>query len=184
MDITSVLFARAVSGGKGIAEFDTSGTVFGTQDMVSITIPEGVTELRAESFKRFTKLTKVSLPDSLTTISSSAFSGCTKLASLVIPEGVTLLNGNAFEGCTGLKNIDLPSTVETLGVACFSGCKNLETFTIRAVVPPTCSNNYSLSFNSKAIVYVPAESVDAYKAAAVWGNHASYIRAIPTEEGE
>jgi hypothetical protein len=50
---------------------------------------------------------------------------------------------------------------------------------ILALVPPTLGNGAFATGNASAIC-VPAESVEAYKAASGWSGYASRIQAIPT----
>jgi hypothetical protein len=81
-----------------------------------------------------------------------AFDGYTSLASVTIPDSVTKIGGKAFNGCTSLKEIYCKSTT-----------------------PPTGSTSM---FNNNALdrkIYVPSNSVDAYKSAQYWSNYASYI---------
>ena len=58
------------------------------------------------------------------------------------------------------------------------GANSLEDFeeiTIKADVSPTLANN---ALNKVTAIYVPAESVEAYKAADGWKNFADKIQAI------
>ena len=50
-------------------------------------------------------IVSISLPEGLTTIGSNAFHGCVSLKSIDIPETVTDIYSCAFEGCTSLQNI-------------------------------------------------------------------------------
>ncbi len=50
--------------------------------------------------------------------------------------------------------------------------------TIDAVTPPTINSDTFSGMKSDCIIYVPAESVDAYKAKQYWSARASYIQAI------
>lgn len=87
----------------------------------------------------------------------------------------TVLVPYQFEGCTSLKTLVLSSYITKLSF--HSLPENLEILTCRAVTPPTYDVRSSMS-NLQAI-YVPAESVDAYKTA--WYDFASIIQAIPED---
>jgi len=68
-------------------------------DLISVTIPEGVTSIYEETFMQCSSLTSVTLPDSVTYISEYVFSWCENLTSVTIPDGVTYIGDTAFEGC-------------------------------------------------------------------------------------
>lgn len=50
---------------------------------------------------------------------------------------------------------------------------------VKAVTPPTIENNTFNDIPSDAIIYVPTESVEAYKAATNWSAQASKIQPMP-----
>ena len=62
----------------------------------------------------------------------------------------------------------------------FYGNSRCTSLTIDAVEPPTIGSNTITGLKSDCIIYVPAESVDAYKAKQYWSARASYIQAIPS----
>ena len=62
----------------------------------SITIPDGVTEIKENAFRDFTSLESVTIPSSVKKIGKHAFSGCKSLNSVTIPDGVTEIGGGAF----------------------------------------------------------------------------------------
>ena len=51
--------------------------------------------------------------------------------------------------------------------------------TIHAETPPTIANSTITGLKADCIIYVPAASVDAYKAKQYWSARAAYIQAIP-----
>jgi hypothetical protein len=66
--------------------------------------------------------------------------------------------------------------VTNIGNYAFYGCSSLKTITCEAVTSPTLGSGNNLS--SVTAVYVPAESVDAYKTATNWSYYSSKIQAI------
>jgi hypothetical protein len=129
-------------------------------------------------YQAIAKLKSLIYPDSCTTFGNSAFYGCALLEHIHIPNGTTDISNQCFQACSALKEIDLPSSVDWIGTNAFGGCTSLKTITVRAVNPPTI---YNYSFNgvpANANIYVPAESVEAYKAAQYWSARAAYIQAI------
>jgi len=78
----------------------------GCTSLVSITIPNTVTDLGTGTFKGCTALESIVIGEDsvMTTIGEEAFIGCSSLTSLYIPKGVTatLHNYIVFKGCTSL----------------------------------------------------------------------------------
>ena len=74
----------------------------------------------------------------------------------------------AFEGHT-FTSITLPDGLTSIGNDAFYDCSSLTSITSKNTTPPTVGNGYTFNEVSKSIpVYVPAESVEAYKSAAYW----------------
>lgn len=103
----------------------------------------------------------------------------TKVTNLTIPNGVTSIGANAFYGCKGLITITIPSSVTEIGDDSFTGTIDTQTITVEATTPPTITQRTFWNLRASKI-YVPAESVEAYKAAQYWSTYASIIQAIPT----
>ena len=146
--------------------------------LTSIVIPEGVTSIGGDTFNGCTSLTSIVIPGSVTSISGSAFYGCSNLTSIELPESLTSIGGSAFNGCSNLTSVVIPEGVTFIYGYAFSGCSSLTSFTCLAVNPPT----YELIFGNDIYtgpIYVPAASVNSYKAAYGWKDYASQIQAIP-----
>ena len=121
------------------------------------------------------------VPNNVTSIGISAFYNCSGLTSVTIPDGVTSIGNYAFQGCSGLTSITIPSSVTSIGIYAFNGCSSLISIIVNAVTPPAL-NTSTNAFNNtnNCPIYVPAASVDTYKAATYWSGYASRIQAIPT----
>ena len=153
------------------------------KSITSITadILEGVTNIRSGAFRGCTSLASIGMPNSVTSIGASAFYECSSLASIEIPNSVTSIEGSAFRGCTSLTSIEIPNSVTSIGNHAFRDCTSLASVTVLATTPPTLGGTSVFSSTSSALViYVPAESVNAYKAATNWSNYGSNIQAIPS----
>lgn len=143
----------------------------------SITMPNSLTIISDLVFNGCTSLTSVTIPNSVTSIGKQAFYHCSGLTSIVIPDSVTTINSNAFAGCSGLTSVDIPSGVTSIDYGAFNNCTSLTSVTVNAVTPPTMVNNV-FNYTNNCPIYVPAQSVDAYKAANGWTQYASRIRAM------
>jgi hypothetical protein len=104
----------------------------------------------------------------VTTIGEQAFIFKT-LTSVTIPQHVTTIGEKAFSGCNFLTSITLPASVTSIGSQAFSGCSLLTAIYARSITPPAI-DSWTFEGVDKAActLYVPAESVEAYKAANYW----------------
>ena len=108
-------------------------------------------------------------PAGVTTVGTYAFYGAS-LKNLVVSEGVTSIGNQAIRQLSSLETLDLPSTLESLGTGTFVNCKKLTTVILRATtIPHYSGDDLSNSSYNNTVLYVPAESVDAYIADANWG---------------
>lgn len=123
-------------------------------------------------------LQKVILPDSLRYIGYSSFASCTSLESINIPTGVTVIRSTTFSN-TALKTIDLHSGITEIQTSAFYNCILLESIYVRATTPPLMYNAAFENTNNCPI-YVPYNSVYAYKQARGWSAYSSRIQPIPT----
>ena len=112
---------------------------------------------------------------SLTSLGSQAFSGVTNLKRITNLGVLTRIGEQSFMNAK-LEFIDIPSTVTAIGYQAFRYASTLKTVIVRAVTPPTIENANSFSnTNDTFVIYVPDESVEAYKTATNWSTYASRI---------
>ena len=147
-------------------------------NFVSLEIGHCVTNIDDYAFNNCTKLTCVTIPNSVTTIGNQAFRSCSGLTSIDIPDSVTSINNYVFVECYSLTSVTIGNSVAYIGYNAFNWCTSLTSITINATTPPTLGND-AISGTNNCPIYVPAESVDAYKSASGWGIYASRIQAIP-----
>lgn len=96
----------------------------------------------------------------------------------VIPDGVTAVNHFAFFWCQSLTSVTIPSSVTAIGYSSFDSCRSLTSITCLATTPPALQYDYTFYDTNNCPIYVPAESVSAYKSASGWSAYASRITAI------
>ena len=95
-------------------------------------------------------------------------------------DGITKIRIRAFRGCTSLTSIEIPNSVTSIELEAFRDCNSLTSVTVLATTPPTLETDAFTDTHSNLKIYVPAESVNAYKAASGWSSYASKIQAIPS----
>jgi hypothetical protein len=199
--LTSITIPNSVTsiGGSAFA---------GCGGLTSITIPNSVTSIGGNAFSHCSGLTSITIPNSVTSIGSYAFeytpwwtsySADTNnqygniiyindIAYIAISQSITEcsfknstknISQQAFSRCTSLTSITIPNSVTSIGENAFESCFGLTSVTIEATTPPTLGNNAFYETNDCPI-YVPAASVETYKAASGWSTYADIIQAIPT----
>ena len=109
------------------------------------------------------------IPNSVISISDCALIACSGLTSVTIPNSVTSIGGSAFEDCSGLTSVTIPNSVTSIGNYAFSNCYGLSSITSLALTPPVCGSGYIFTNSSSTEnLYVPYQSVEAYKSAEGW----------------
>ena len=168
--------------------------------LTSVTIGSGVTTIGESAFKNCSSLSSVIIPNSVTSIGNYVFYNCSGITSCTIGSSVIRIGHMVFYKCTSLTSVTIPNSVTSIGNSAFSYCKSLSSVIIsnsvtniysdafydcsslssvivNAETPPTIG---TAVFNgSNCPIYVPAASVDAYKAASGWSDYASRIYPIP-----
>ncbi|MBR3671594.1 MAG: leucine-rich repeat protein [Spirochaetia bacterium] len=123
------------------------------------------------------------LSNNVTAIGERAFYQCDGIANMTIPESVTSIGAYAFANADGFKSITIPNSVTSIGEWAFQYCNGLREITFKRTTPPKYGrDNYV--YEGKGLfdectnlttIKVPAESVDAYKAAYGWREYAAMI---------
>lgn len=154
--------------------------LFSNTALTNITIANNITTIGNSAFSGCRNLTSIKIPNSITSISSNTFAECTSLTSIEIPNSVTSIESQAFAFCSSLTSITIPNSVTRFGYYALAYCSSLTSATIEAISPPAAYNDLFRD-SYRVVIYVPAESVEAYKAASGWSTYADKIQAIPNE---
>ena len=118
------------------------------------------------------------ISNSVTSIGNYAFYGCSGLTSITIPNSVTSIGESAFKSCSSLTSITIPNSVTSIGERAFSYCSGLTSITFNGSTPPEFGEYVFKYVKNSIPVYVPANSIEAYKNA-LGGLGVSNIKALP-----
>ena len=88
---------------------------------------------------------------------------------------VTTIGDWAFYNCVSLTSVTIPDSVTTIGDGAFAGCRSLTSVYCKATTPPAGGSSMFYNNASGRKIYVPMESVEAYKSAEYWKNYADAI---------
>ena len=110
----------------------------------------------------------------ITSVQEWDFYNCSSLESIVLPESITSIGEGAFYGCSSLKTVVIPASVTSLSRGAFYDCSRLASVTVEAVNTPT-GGDYMFEWTDNCPIFVPAESVEAYKSAEYWSRYADRI---------
>ena len=119
--------------------------------------------------------TEITIGDGVTSIGDYAFAGCIALESVTIPDSVTSIGDEAFCCCTSLESVTIGNGVTKIGSYAFYDCGSLEEVYCKPTTPPTGGDEMFYNNASGRKIYVPTESVNAYKSAWYWSFYADYI---------
>ena len=151
---------------NAVIETATNTLIAGCQNTI---IPNNVTIIDDEAFYGCSSLTSITIPNSVTSIGQYAFRDCSSLTSITIPNSVTSIVLGAFCYCFSLTSVTISNSVTSIEEDAFWGCSSLTTVICKAIEVPELGlkvfNGVPLA---EAILYVPAESLDDYKAANQW----------------
>ena len=182
-----------ITGLKKGNNIDTSITTVDASDLTSWTTMEN------QAFQQQIALTSFILPNSLITMGSGFFS-CTSLKSITLSNSLTTIGSGGFQLCSGLESIIFPDTLTSIGFEAFmytslvnvvvpasltsisggvfQNCTDLESITFLSTTPPTMTGTNVFVNTNDCPIYVPADSVNAYKTSSRWSSYASRIQAI------
>jgi len=112
---------------KGIGAYAFSGR----EEIVSVKIFPGLTEIGDYAFMKCTSLSEISIPDTVKDLGVGVFHSCGNLTEITLPDDIgQVLKTETFEGCFNLKSFTVPASVTGTEFGTFAGCTNLESITV------------------------------------------------------
>ncbi len=145
-----------------------------------IKVETDLTEIGYDALNFCYTLVSVKIPNSVTKINTQGFASCWNMININIPDNVVAIGSNAFAGCKSLQNITIGENVSSIAEYAFSYCEKLESVYCKAITPPEAEYRYGFwrTFDDNAPerkIYVPTQSVEAYKSAQGWSDYADAI---------
>ena len=134
---------------------------FGCENVTSVVFGDNVIEIPKYFCNQMQKLSSITISNSVTSIGFAAFAYCSSLTSITIPSSITSMEDYAFYGCSCLTAVICEAVeVPILGLEVF----------------------YNMPL-SEATLYVPAQSLDDYKAAEQWKEFGTILPIEETSTG-
>ena len=120
----------------------------------------------------------------VTTIPSGVFGSNVNITFLIIPDGIEVIYARAFYGCKNLATITIGNSISSIGERAFANIDKMEKFICNAEnVPSIDRTTFENSYINYATLYVPAGSVEKYKATGPWKDFKEILSIEGTEPG-
>lgn len=183
--LTSIVIPEGITN-VGAYTFD------GCCSLASVKLPNSLTQIGNYAFRGCEKLGTVTIPNNVTSIGTYAFANCTYLSSVTLSNNVSVIEPYTFQNCECLGSINISDRVksigssafynnfdldeviigsgmESIGAAVFFNCSGIGSITCKAINPPKIEASTTFNKVNRSIpVYVPTNSVEAYKVASYW----------------
>jgi hypothetical protein len=155
--------------------------VFSLTALTSITIPHGVRTIEGTAFISCTSLTSINVAVDNENYSSEdgvlfnknktvlVAYPAGRQGAYIIPRSVTEIGDYAFSRSNGLTSVTIPGGVRTIGKYAFELPSRLTSIISLNPVPPNIGGRGVFTdLRSSACLYVPENSIDAYRSANGW----------------
>lgn len=137
----------------------------------SISLPSNYTTM--SSYTQCTKLKRICVNENVTDVNFS-FRSCYSMKDASISKFTRIMRDSVFNDCVSLTKFTIPETVSSIGGNVFNHCYGLKEIYVMPKTPPTLGSPF-LSQKGTTILYVPAESLEAYKSATNWSAYADQM---------
>lgn len=157
---------------------------YGNVSLQKVTLPETVTSLGNGAFYQCSSLTSVNIPSLVKEILPSTFYYCRSLTSMVIPDSVKSIGSEAFYYCYNLNDVTIGASVDSIASMAFSSCaEDLSVYMFPAMPPKIdVQSSYYASFADSTVMYVKAESMQAYLNDSTYKAYKIRLYAPPTAQ--
>ena len=148
-----------------------------TVTLQSIQLGRKVTEMGRRAFYTSKALAgSILIPGTIRVVADSAFYQCDNITEVTFEEGVEVIGKDAISHCPSIEKISMPSTIKELGESCFSFINSLLEFRNHMTTPLGGRMIFYQTKKYNATLYVPAESVEKYRAQkTTWNEFKNYL---------
>ena len=186
-ELGNITAFRVASSYSTLTSFDASDLTSWTQVapqafdvskmLTTAILPDSIEYIHQLAFQDCIELSSINLPEGLLEIGYQSFANCTALKSITFPSTLHTINTEAFIRA-GLESITIPVSVNSIGGGAFQNCTSLTSITCLSTTPPYMTGSNTFVNTNDCPIYVPADSVNAYKTSSRWSSYASRIQAI------
>ena len=164
-----------------------SGCFSNCSSLKTIHMSPNLTEIGSSIFTSCNSLTECEVIGDVPTM-HNIFIRCSKLKKVKLGDrngtpGSTLLQNATITSCDQLEYLELGANIDSLENSALCSLDSLKVLICWATTPPRCHDYWSSFWpwpaNSKAILYVPKASLEAYRTANDWKN---YKTILPIED--
>lgn len=101
---------------------------FNNTNIISVTVPDGITTIPDNAFSRCSKLEGIELPDTVETLEDTCFAWCSSLREIKLPKNLKVIRTWALNS-TSLKKVTIPASVDGILEKAFGSIENLQEVT-------------------------------------------------------
>lgn len=132
-----------------------------------VEMPEGIYAILSRAFAK-SGLTEINVPNTVQVWGGDVCSDCTELEKAIFSANVKVIESNSFKRCGKLKTVYIGENVTSISYDAFAFDDQITAIYSANPVPPEVRYGGLAAVPRTATVYVPMESVEAYKTAEVW----------------
>ena len=154
------------------------GSFYYDRLLTEVILPEGLEEIRYDSFNTCTSLQSIRIPDSVTDIGRKAFQDCSAMRKVVFGNNSNLrsLGLYTFDNCA-ISEITIPASVESMAQYVFCNCSDLKQITFESGSRLTYVAAYLLSGTQvETVVFEDGSALTHLQAHAFDG--AKYLKSV------
>ncbi len=152
-----------------------SPTWLAGSNFTEIVIGDSITKIGSTAFYDYQNIRSLTIGNNVTEIGKDAFSECHNIETINLGTNLTNIGNYAFNKNFSLTSVTIPESITSIGYEAFNECTSLAHVYCKPTTPPT-GNSYMFDDNASGRkIYVPRNSVDAYKSAQYWKDYKSYI---------
>ncbi len=159
----------SIYGSGSMGKFATPSTIpwkAHKNEIVSVIIQSGVTDICDYAFYDCTSLQSITIPQGVSSVGAYAFHNCRSLSYITLPSTVKTICDHAFEYCPSLKQINIPQSVTSIGYGVFRYAKYARPVINSSSSKYTVTGNCIIDTENKSVIAGFANSTIPTDAAA------------------